>query len=139
MKKLMSYGIGGILTTIVNYVIYFGLEAGRVDYLLANTLAWMGAVVFSYGVNRRLVFASRGDWRKEFLSFAGLRLLTLGAENLLLYLAVERLGVMTGLAKIIVSIVTVLANYVICQKHIFKNNTKENSEIQEGREVKWIN
>lgn len=120
LRELFAYGIGGVLTTLVNYVIYFGLERLAVHYLLANTLAWAGAVVFSYWVNRKVVFGSGGSWKREFLDFTGLRLLTLGAENLLLYLAVEQLGLRTAVSKILVSVVTVLANYVICKKHIFK-------------------
>lgn len=119
-RELLAYGVGGVLTTLVNYIIYFGLEAVKMDYLLANALAWAGAVIFSYIINRSWVFNSKGSCTKEFLTFAGLRLVTLGAESLLLYLAVEQLGLLSSVSKIVVSIVTVVGNYVICQKHIFR-------------------
>ena len=135
-KELFTYGIGGVLTTLVNYLVYFGLGVLRVDYLLANTLAWAAAVIFSYWMNRTVVFGSKSSWWKEFISFAGLRLLTLGAENLLLYLAVEQLGLRTSVSKVAVSIVTVAANYVICQKHIFKKRTKEPAKQEEMQKSK---
>lgn len=125
IKELFTYGIGGLLTTLVNYLVYFGLCMGKMDYLLANTLAWAVAMIFSYIVNRKVVFGSRGAWLQEFLSFAGLRLLTLGMENLLLFLAVEQLGLSEGISKIAVSVVTVVSNYIICQRHIFRKGEKE--------------
>lgn len=123
LKELFKYGIGGILTTVINYIVYFGLGLVGVDYLLANTLAWMVAVVFSYGINRKVVFASNGSWVREFISFVAMRFLTLCVENLLLFMAVDQLKLDEFISKIAVSVVTVLANYVICQRHIFKKTS----------------
>ena len=77
----------------------------------------------SYCINRSIVFGSAGEWLSEFVSFAGLRLLTLAAENVLLYLLIGQLGLISSVSKIAVSIVTVLGNYVICKKHIFGKKT----------------
>lgn len=132
LKELLIYSAGGVLTTIVNYMIYFGLRLFLVDYLWANTLAWAGAVLFSYAVNRKWVFGSRGSWVKEFSTFIGLRLITLGVENLLLYLLVEQLGLLTSVSKLSVSVITVLSNYVICQKHIFKVPKKKDMTKNES-------
>ena len=52
LKELFLYGIGGVLTTVVNYLVYFGLDNWKINYLLANTLAWAAAVIFSYWINR---------------------------------------------------------------------------------------
>lgn len=123
LKELFKYGIGGILTTVVNYIVYFGLGLVGVDYLLANTLAWAVAVIFSYWINRKVVFGSKGNWGREFMSFVTMRLLTLCVENLLLYLAMDQLKLGTLISKIAVSVVTILANYFICQKHIFKKTS----------------
>ena len=122
LKELFLYGIGGVLTTLVNYLIYYGVGSLGIGYLMANTVAWMAAVVFSFFVNRSVVFGSKGAWLEEFLPFAGLRLLTLAAENLLLYLLVGQLRLDPMLSKVLVSIVTILGNYMICKKRIFKKS-----------------
>lgn len=119
IKELFTYGIGGVLTTAVNYIVYFGLGLINLNYLLANTLAWAAAVIFSYVVNRNVVFGSQNNRLKEFFTFAGLRLVTLAVENLLLYLAIDRLGLSDAISKVAVSAVTVLANYGICKTCIF--------------------
>lgn len=120
VRELVLYGIGGVLTTVVNYLVYFGLERSGMGYLSANTAAWGAAVAVSYCINRKMVFGSKGGWISEFIPFAGLRLLTLAAENVLLYLLIGQLQMGSSTAKIGVSVITVLGNYVICKKHIFK-------------------
>ena len=88
--QLIKYMFTGGLTTGVNYLIYFILLGAAGDaaqqsrvYLAANSAAWLGAVLFAYVMNRKLVFHSERDIVHEFLEFAGLRLATLAVENLL--------------------------------------------------------
>lgn len=119
VKHLITYAIGGVLTTAVNFVIYFSLCAAGMGYLTANTAAWAAAVIFSYFINRRFVFHSDGKRLSELLSFCSLRLLTLLAEDILLFLSISVLLLPSGISKLFVSIVTVLVNYLICRKKIF--------------------
>ena len=98
--QLIKYMFTGGLTTGVNYLIYFILLGAAGDaaqqsrvYLAANSAAWLGAVLFAYVMNRKLVFHSERDIVHEFLEFAGLRLATLAVENLLLYLLRQQLKI----------------------------------------------
>ena len=118
-KELVLYCLSGGATTFVNYLIYFILLKTHVEYLAANTLAWAGAVVTAYLLNRRLVFHSRKHILQEFCSFVFLRFLTLLAENILLWIAVDSLGIPPLPSKIMVSVITVLSNYVLCKYKIF--------------------
>lgn len=118
--ELLRYILTGGMTTAVNYVIYFGLTSVSVRYLVANTLAWCGAVAFAFFMNRRVVFRSVGNPVVEFLRFAGLRFATLIAENMLLYLLISIIGKDEIISKLVVSIVTVIANYTACKYGIFR-------------------
>ena len=113
--ELIRYIFTGGATTAVNYVIYAG-----VHYLIANSLAWCGAVVFAFWANRQFVFQSRGNWKKEFAAFTAARLATLAAENVLLVLLIQGGGMTEFFAKILVSVVTVVLNYVVCKVGIFR-------------------
>lgn len=113
------YVVCGGITTLVNYVIYTLLLAAHMSYLPANGIAWGGAVLAAYAMNRRWVFHSQNRMLREFLGFAGMRFLTLLAESVLLWLAVELIGISPLPAKVAVSVVTVLANYVLCKYKIF--------------------
>ena len=125
LKNLIIYGIGGAATTVVNYAVYFILCYLGVNYLGANAAAWILAVLFSYWINRKMVFRSDNIWYKELFTFCSLRFATLMAETLLLFLAVDCLHISSAVSKITVSIVTVLANYTICQKKVFTKGVEQ--------------
>ncbi len=125
---IIKYAVAGGMTTGVNYLIYFVLLAtcGQSSrqtgvYLGANSAAWLGAVLFSYVMNRKMVFHSKNDWLAEFIHFAGMRLATLAAENLLLYLMIDQVGFSGQVSKIAVSFVTVVLNYAACRWKIFNS------------------
>lgn len=125
MKKLQEsqivrYIMTGGMTTGINYIIYIGLMALSVTYLMANTIAWLGAVTFAYFANREVVFHSKGDRKQEFLQFFSLRAATLVIENLLLLLLVDFIGAGSLVSKILVSVITVVLNYFACKYSIFK-------------------
>ena len=86
----------------------------------ANSIAWAGAVLTAYILNRRLVFHSRNKIWKELPSFAALRFLTLLVENVLLWLLIDHLYILPLPAKLLVSVITVVGNYVFCKYGVFK-------------------
>ena len=132
-NRVFRYLITGGMTTAVNYVIYFGLfiAAGRsvaggtggaadsAFSLAANSLAWLGAVIFAYFANRRFVFQSENSILHEFIQFALLRLASLTVENILLYLLLTLMAMPNAAAKISVSVITVILNYAACKYKIF--------------------
>ena len=76
--EVLIYLVFGVLTTVVNYVIYLpvynilGLSAA-----LSNAIAWVGAVAFAYLTNKPFVFKSH-DWSAktvvpELAKFVGCR------------------------------------------------------------------
>ena len=132
-SRLFRYLITGGMTTAVNYVIYFGLflaagrsvaggTSGAADSafsLAANSLAWLGAVIFAYFANRRFVFRSDNSILHELMQFALLRLASLTVENILLYLLLTLMAMPNAAAKISVSVITVILNYTACKYKIF--------------------
>lgn len=118
--ELLRYVAAGGMTTMVNYVLYFAMMAGGTHYLAANSLAWLGAVVFAFFANRRVVFHSSGDGRREFAAFFSLRLATLAAEDLLLVMLVSCIGVGSAPSKLLVSVITVALNYGACKYGVFR-------------------
>lgn len=119
MKEWMKYACNGVLTTGINYCIYITLNELSLPYLLANTMAWLGAVLFAYYTNRKWVFRSVEKIKKEFIHFFSLRFITLLIENISLYVCIQNLGFHHIWAKCVVSIITILGNYAICKSKIF--------------------
>ncbi len=129
IKELINYGIVGGITTAINYVIFIAILKFNGDsVIIANSLAWVGAVLFAYVANRKYVFKSNGNRINEITKFFTLRLITLLIENILLVLLIDKLGMMTLIAKILVSVITVIGNYVFCKYSIFKETKSVESK-----------
>ena len=124
--ELLNYVVVGGLTTLVNFVVYFFCTHIQLHYLIANVIAWIFAVLFAYIANRKYVFKSEGnDQKAEFIQFVSLRAVTLVVESLLLFVCIQLAAMNENIAKIFVSIVTVIGNYVFCKFMIFKQKTQE--------------
>lgn len=101
------------------------LFADGTDYLDANTIAWVAGVLFAFFTNKLFVFESK-SWKpavaiKEFIAFVGARILSFLAESLLMFLMVTVLSWNELIAKIIVSVVVIIMNYVFSKLFIFKS------------------
>lgn len=119
-KELLTYLISGGITTGVNYLLYAWLLFLALPWLASNSIAWAGAVLTAYLLNRCWVFHSGNRIMAELASFVGARFLTLLAENALLWLFIDSLCVSPFPAKLFVSVVTVIGNYILCKYGIFK-------------------
>lgn len=140
-KETILYLIFGVLTTVVNYVVfrllYVGLLGGK-DSLIANAAAFVAAVVFAFVVNKLFVFESK-SWApavlaREIPSFVASRVASFGIEELGLLVsenvlhwnevAVFTLGstVIDGVTatKLALSVIVVILNYVFCKWFVFK-------------------
>ena len=122
-QESLSYLAFGALTTLVNLIIFYVLVRW-INYLAANVIAWVGAVIFAYVVNKLFVFESdRRDFRGllyEIGTFFAARLLSLGLEEGILFLFVEQLGCSAGIVKLIAQILVVIFNYVASKLVIFR-------------------
>lgn len=120
LKEIISYVFVGGCTTLVNFIVYYVMiKAGNFSWLIANIVSWLAAVIFAYFANRQYVFKSDNDTKKEAYQFFILRLATLLVENGLLYLFISMMAFDEMIAKVIVSIVTVVSNYGLCKFKIF--------------------
>lgn len=118
--EFIAYLISGGITTAVNYILYGALLALHLPLLGANSVAWAGAVLTAYALNRCLVFRSQEPVCSELAAFAALRFITLLVENAGLWLLVVRLDVPSFPAKLLVSAVTIAGNYMLCKFRIFR-------------------
>ena len=122
-KETISYVVFGVLTTVINIVV-FNLCEYIMDYKVANVIAWIAAVAFAFVTNKLYVFESK-SWEiklvgKEAAGFIGARLVSLAADMLFMIFAVEYLHMMKLLAKIISNVFVMIINYVFSKLVIFK-------------------
>lgn len=152
-KETVTYVIFGVLTTLVNLVVFKGFDVlfkGKY-YLFTNTIAWVAAVAFAYVTNKLFVFESK-SWKfdvikKEIPSFLGARIASYFVEQAGLWFFVEILSFdekvfdfivvkLSGkiTAKLIIGVIVVIINYVLSKFLIFakKDKKKETEGRSEG-------
>jgi putative flippase GtrA len=121
-KELVLYVVFGVLTTVVNILVYAVFAKFlNVDYIISNIIAWFLSVLFAYITNRIWVFESRSsDIIKEISLFFGGRLFSGIVDTGLLYVMVDILTIGDFISKITTQIIVVILNYVISKLVVFK-------------------
>ena len=123
-RSQLIYLVFGVLTTVVNYLIYFPCDRLLHTAWLSNSIAWVFAVLFAYVTNKPFVFGSH-DWSMktvapEFIKFVGTRVASLGVENLILLVTVDLLGWNRIGWKLFASVLVVILNYVGSKLLVFR-------------------
>ena len=129
-RELISYSFWGVMTTLVNYAVYFlCTKAVGIDYLISNGVAWVAAVIFAFWVNKVYVFQSQKRDAKtmvrEFGTFVSARVLSGVLETGMLLLFVEVLHFNDSVIKVIASVLVVIINYILSKLIIFRKQGEE--------------
>lgn len=125
-KETILYLFFGAFTTLVNIVSYlFFTRVILFNFMVANALAWILAVLFAYVTNKFFVFESKRIeikfLFKEILSFVSFRLLSGVVEMLIMYVMIDLLFVNDVIVKVFTNIVVIVLNYLFSKMIIFKN------------------
>lgn len=129
-KQLIPYTIFGVLTTVVNIVVYWLMAHPLGFSILASTvIAWIAGVIFAYLTNRKWVFHSDAHGTiqiiKECFYFIVCRLATGVVDWFLMWLFVEKFHFDDMLIKILSNVFVIIVNYVASKFLIFRNTSKE--------------
>ena len=141
-REIILYLVFGVLTTVVNLLVYGGLilavqpkhiltqyilwfHTPLYWYSVASVIAWVAAVTFAYVGNKLYVFRSRNLARRELvqeiLSFFGARVLSLLLFDLAgLSLLIQVFGMNEFIAKLIMNVLVIIFNYAASKLVIFR-------------------
>ena len=97
-KEVISYLFFGVLTTVVNFVVYFACTDGlHINYLAATAVSWVAAVLFAYVTNRKWVFESKVSGfmpiLREMAVFVGCRVFSGVMEMGNMIFSVDMIGI----------------------------------------------
>ncbi len=125
-KEIILYLIFGVLTTAVNYIIYFVFSNILcVHYLMSNIIAWILSVIFAYITNRIYVFNSKSKGKNkinEFITFVGARVFSGIMETVIMYVGVDLLNINDLIIKLTANILVIILNYIFSKLFIFKKS-----------------
>ncbi len=128
-RELIVYGIFGVLTTAVDFGVYWVLErVFDASTVVAQGAGVIAAIIFAFVVNKWFVF---GDKRKgaleiikQFASFASMRLISGAFQTVCMWMFVDRLGFYDMAVKAVVAVVVVILNYIFSKLLIFQKNPR---------------
>ncbi|HBF8686586.1 TPA: GtrA family protein [Clostridioides difficile] len=124
-RETILYLFFGAFTTLVNIVSYlFFTRVILFNFMVANALAWILAVLFAYVTNKFFVFESKKvEIRflfKEFLSFISFRLISGIIEMVVVYIMINLLFINDVIVKVFTNIIVIILNYLFSKMIIFK-------------------
>lgn len=125
-KDIVPYAIFGILTTIINIVVYlFFAHILKKEVMLSTLAAWFLSVLFAYVTNRKWVFHSGvltfSNIIREAVAFFICRLATGIADILIMFIFVNIFHFNDLFIKIISNIAAIILNYVASKWIIFNH------------------
>lgn len=128
-REVISYLIFGVLTTLVNWVVYAAMVKVHIDYRIATAAAWAVSVLFAFIVNKIFVFQSynlRPAYvMKEITSFVACRAVSGVMEMVFMIVMVSWIHMDEYISKIAVSVIVVIVNYVFSKLFIFRKSEEK--------------
>lgn len=127
-KDILFYGIFGVLTTLVNLVVYFiCAHPMHLGTMPSTIIAWIAAVLFAYITNRKWVFhssaSSPNEIIREIISFFACRLTTGIVDWLCMFLFVDVFHFNDVIVKAAANVLVIILNYVASKLIIFRHTT----------------
>ncbi len=123
IQELFRYAVIGVLTTVVSFGTLW-LAARVLDPNIANVVSVVCAVLFAYVANKLFVFrthcATRRELLREALSFFAARGVTMLIEVGGFSLLYEILHINYMLAKVCISVLILVLNYVFSKLLVFR-------------------
>ena len=130
-KEVISYLLVGGTTTFINWAVYaFAVQIIALPITASNVIAWISAVTFAFVTSKIWVFKSH-SWkfplvRNEAGLFLSARMFTglieITGVPLLFFIGLDYplLGVEGFAAKVAVSVLVVILNYVFSKLVVFR-------------------
>lgn len=124
-KMIILYIVFGVLTTIINLVVYWVLyEQCKWTNIASNIVAWIFAVIFAFITNKSFVFKSKG-WTFQIVlielwKFIICRLTTGVLDLVIMYIGVDLLHGPSLVLKIASNVIVIIFNYVASKMIIFE-------------------
>ena len=130
-EEVIMYLVFGVLTTVVNFVVYFIaihiLGDSDLSKTISNALAWFFSVLFAFFTNKIFVFKHKSENTKDFIMEA-FKFYVSGILDIGIFaLCVNVFHFNDVIVKVFTQILVVILNYVFSKLLIFKNKNKSKS------------
>lgn len=133
LAQFAGFGLVGVTNTFISFFVFaillklFPFFNEGSNYIYANVIAFIVSVTNSFVWNNLLVFKKKDDEKRSLVltyfktvaSYAGTGLIL---SNILLFIAVDNLGINKHIANCLTLLVTVPINFIINKFWTFRGN-----------------
>lgn len=118
--RFVKFGMVGVINTLVNWIIFFILNALGMYYILANIIAYILGTVNSYLWNTLWVFKYKDKASTETtIKFIILNLIGLGLNTGILYVLVDLCNLNKFIGLITTTAIVMIINYIVNKLWVF--------------------
>ena len=135
MKKLIlqmvKFGAVGFLCFFIDYGIMLLLtELAWVNYLISCCISFSVSVIVNYLLSMHFVFAAKANMKKrtQFVIFVILSVIGLGLNQLFMWLFVDLVHIPYQIAKLAVTAIVMLFNFVTRKVFLEENEQAANAK-----------
>ncbi len=125
-REIIVYGIFGVLTTLVDFGIYWVFtRLLYMDETLSQGISIAAAIIFAYIVNKIFVF--RDNIKnplfvlRQFITFSSMRVISGLFQTFCVWLFVEQLYFYDMAVKAIIAVFVIVVNYLFSKLLIFRS------------------
>lgn len=119
-RNFILYGIIGLFTTTIDVGIFTLISHYDIHELIANTISYQVAMVFSFFLNRQFNFKIKDNMWKRFLSFFLVNLIGYGISQGLVFLFISIIEMPDFIGKLLATILAGIAQFLIIKYWTFK-------------------
>ncbi|AAT61203.1 sugar translocase [Bacillus cereus] len=124
MEKLLKFGLVGIFNTLITIISFWILLKFGMNYLIANTIAYLLGVANSYYWNKNWVFKSNNKSTSMFFKFLTVNLIVYAFNTLCLFILVGKIALNALIAQIFAIGVGMVINFVLNKIWTFNQTEK---------------
>ena len=118
--RFIKFGMVGVINTLVNWIIFFILNALGMYYILANIIAYVLGTVNSYLWNTLWVFKYKDKASTETtIKFIILNLIGLGLNTGILYVLVDLCNLNKFIGLVTTTAIVMIINYIVNKLWVF--------------------
>lgn len=115
IKQVIRFGIVGVMATVIDFaMLHLLVDYLFVHYLIATPIAFVISTLFNYWASMKYIFVSRfspKEKHKEFVIFVSLSVIGLLLTELLMFIAVDILGLQIMVGKVFVTAIVMIFNF----------------------------
>lgn len=113
IMQFIKFGIVGIFNTTIALSVYYVLIWGNINYLVANTVAWVISVFNSFYWNRKYVFEYQLCWSKTLLKTYCSYGVSFIVSSVFLYILVDIAEMSAKIAPLLILIISIPLNFLM--------------------------